>query len=67
MILIVAGILTPLENVMKSILDFFHGNVGLSWAWSIVALTVLVRIMLVPLDGAADPLDAVACSGTRRR
>jgi YidC/Oxa1 family membrane protein insertase len=47
--LIVAGILTPLENVMKSILDFFHSSVGLSWAWSIVALTVLVRIALVPL------------------
>jgi YidC/Oxa1 family membrane protein insertase len=46
---IVAGILTPLENVMKSILDFFHSSVGLSWAWSIVALTVLVRIALVPL------------------
>ena len=45
----VAGILTPLENVMKSILDFFHTNVGLSWPWSIVALTVLVRILLVPL------------------
>src|SRR5437016_9081640 len=47
--LIVFGILTPLENVMKSILDFFHANVGLSWAWSIVALTILVRIVLVPL------------------
>jgi YidC/Oxa1 family membrane protein insertase len=47
--LIVAGILTPLENVMKSILDFFHTSVGLPWAWSIVALTVLVRIALVPL------------------
>jgi YidC/Oxa1 family membrane protein insertase len=46
---IVAGILTPLENVMKSILDFFHATVGLSWPWSIVALTVLVRILLVPL------------------
>jgi len=38
--LIVAGILTPLENVMKSILDFFHASVGLPWAWSIVALTM---------------------------
>ncbi|HZO34480.1 MAG TPA: YidC/Oxa1 family membrane protein insertase [Gaiellaceae bacterium] len=47
--MIVYGILTPLENVMKSILDFFHSNVGLPWAWSIVALTVLVRIVLVPL------------------
>jgi YidC/Oxa1 family membrane protein insertase len=46
---IVASVLTPLENVMKSVLDFFHGTVGLSWAWSIVALTVVVRIVLVPL------------------
>jgi YidC/Oxa1 family membrane protein insertase len=43
------GILTPLENVMKSILDFFHSSVGLPWAWSIVALTIVVRIALVPL------------------
>ncbi len=41
--------LAALENVMKSILDFFHTSVGLPWAWSIVALTVLVRIVLVPL------------------
>jgi YidC/Oxa1 family membrane protein insertase len=47
--LVVASILQPLENVMKSILDFFHVNVGLPWAWSIVALTILVRIVLVPL------------------
>jgi YidC/Oxa1 family membrane protein insertase len=43
------SILQPLEDVMKSILDFFHSNVGLPWAWSIVALTILVRIVLVPL------------------
>jgi YidC/Oxa1 family membrane protein insertase len=49
LMLIVFGILSPLENVMKSILDFFHTNVGLPWAWSIVALTILVRIVLVPL------------------
>ncbi|HVC86381.1 MAG TPA: YidC/Oxa1 family membrane protein insertase [Gaiellaceae bacterium] len=47
--LIVASILAPLENIMKSILDFFHTSAGLPWAWSIVALTVLVRIVLVPL------------------
>jgi YidC/Oxa1 family membrane protein insertase len=40
---------SALEHVMKSILDFFHTSVGLPWAWSIVALTVLVRICLVPL------------------
>jgi YidC/Oxa1 family membrane protein insertase len=43
------SILTPLENVMKSILDFFHGSIGLPWGWSIIAVTILVRICLVPL------------------
>jgi YidC/Oxa1 family membrane protein insertase len=48
-VLLLASILSPLENVMKSILDFLHARVGLPWAWSIVALTILVRIVLVPL------------------
>jgi YidC/Oxa1 family membrane protein insertase len=47
--MIFASILSPLENLMKSILDFFHLSVGLPWAWSIIALTILVRIILVPL------------------
>jgi YidC/Oxa1 family membrane protein insertase len=38
----------PLETVLKGILTFFHAH-GLSWAWSIVALTIVVRIVLVPL------------------
>jgi YidC/Oxa1 family membrane protein insertase len=41
--------LTPLEHLLRHILDWLHGSVGLPWAWSIVALTVLVRIVLVPL------------------
>jgi YidC/Oxa1 family membrane protein insertase len=47
--LVVAGVLTPLENVMKAILDFFHSTVGLPWGWSIVAVTIVVRLCLVPL------------------
>ena len=43
------SILTPLEDLLRNILDWFHGSVGLSWAWSIVALTVMVRVLLVPL------------------
>jgi YidC/Oxa1 family membrane protein insertase len=46
---LIASVLSPLENVMKSILDFFHVTLGLPWAWSIVAVTVVVRIALVPL------------------
>jgi len=46
---ILASPITPLENLLRAILDFLHGSVGLSWAWSIIALTILVRIVLVPL------------------
>jgi YidC/Oxa1 family membrane protein insertase len=45
---IVAGLLTPLEHLFRHILNGFH-QVGLPWAWAIVALTVAVRIVLVPL------------------
>ena len=34
---------------MKSVLDFFHSTVGLPWAWAIIAVTIIVRICLVPL------------------
>ena len=34
---------------MRWILDCFHDNVGLPWAWSIVGTTIVVRILLVPL------------------
>jgi YidC/Oxa1 family membrane protein insertase len=46
---IVASVLTPLENVLTSVLEWFHTTAGLSWAWSIVALVVCVRILLVPI------------------
>ena len=47
--MILGGIFTPLTDLMTNVLDFFHGTVGLSWAWSIVALTITVRMLLVPL------------------
>jgi YidC/Oxa1 family membrane protein insertase len=47
--MIVASPLSPLENVLRHVLDWLHGSVGLPWAWSIVALTVIVRVILVPL------------------
>ncbi|MGZ8716547.1 MAG: YidC/Oxa1 family membrane protein insertase [Gaiellaceae bacterium] len=46
---IVASPLTPLEHAARLALDWLHSSVGLSWAWSIVALTVIVRMLLVPL------------------
>ncbi len=44
-----ADILQPLEDFAKSILDFFHDDVGLSWGTSIIALTVVIRAALIPL------------------
>ena len=44
-----AGILSPLEDVLTSGLVWFHSSLNLSWAWSIVALTVVIRILIVPL------------------
>jgi YidC/Oxa1 family membrane protein insertase len=41
-------LLQPLEHLLRHILNGLH-SAGLSWAWSIVALTLLVRILLVPL------------------
>jgi YidC/Oxa1 family membrane protein insertase len=43
------SILSPLENIFRSVLDWLHHSVGLPWAWAIVALTVGVRMLLVPL------------------
>jgi YidC/Oxa1 family membrane protein insertase len=47
--MILASPLAPLEDLLRAILDFFHNSIGLPWAWSIVALTIVVRIVLVPL------------------
>jgi hypothetical protein len=42
-------LLEPIEGPLTSLLEWLHTSVGLSWAWSIVALTILVRIVLLPL------------------
>ena len=47
--MIVAGLLSPLENVLTELLTWLHDTGGLTWAWSIVALTVIVRVLLVPV------------------
>jgi YidC/Oxa1 family membrane protein insertase len=48
-IYVLASILSPLEHLFRNILDWIHNTIGLPWAWSIVALTVIVRMILVPL------------------
>ena len=41
-------LLEPLEHLLRHILNGLH-SVGLPWAWSIVGLTLIVRMLLVPL------------------
>jgi len=41
--------LRPIEDLLTNLLEWFHSTAGLSWAWSIVALVVLVRLVLVPV------------------
>jgi YidC/Oxa1 family membrane protein insertase len=48
-VIAVVNPLKPIEDLLTSLLEWFHGTVGLTWAWSIVALVVLVRLVLVPV------------------
>jgi len=47
--MVLANILQPLINVFDSILNFFHDSIGVSWGFSIILLTIVVRIVLLPL------------------
>jgi YidC/Oxa1 family membrane protein insertase len=42
-------ILEPIEKPLAALLEWLHASLGLSWAWSIVALTIIVRTILLPL------------------
>jgi YidC/Oxa1 family membrane protein insertase len=42
-------VLQQIEEVLQHIIEFYHDNFGVSWGWSIVLLTVTVRIAILPL------------------
>jgi YidC/Oxa1 family membrane protein insertase len=44
-----ANPLKPLEDLFTNVLHWLHTAIGLPWAWAIVAVTVIVRMLLVPL------------------
>jgi YidC/Oxa1 family membrane protein insertase len=43
------AILGPIETPLRKLLELLHDNVGFSWAWSIIALTVIVRLVIFPI------------------
>ncbi len=47
--IVVAGLLSPIERVLTVLLEWLHTTMGLPWAWAIVATTIIVRMLLVPL------------------
>jgi YidC/Oxa1 family membrane protein insertase len=47
--LLASNPLTPLEDALRHVLNWLHATIGLPWSWSIVALTIMVRMLLVPL------------------
>ena len=48
-----ANVVQPLIDVFEAVLKFFHNHVGLSWGLAIVALTMLMRAVLLPVIGLA--------------
>jgi YidC/Oxa1 family membrane protein insertase len=47
--LLASNPLQPLITVFETVLKFFHDTIGFEWGLSIIALTVLVRAILLPL------------------
>lgn len=45
----IENIFAPILVPLRWLLEFLHFDGGLTWAWSIVALTVIVRILMIPL------------------
>jgi YidC/Oxa1 family membrane protein insertase len=41
--------LRPIEDLLTNALEWLHSSVGLPWAWAIIVLTVLVRMVILPL------------------
>jgi YidC/Oxa1 family membrane protein insertase len=45
----VANVLQPLIDFCESIMTFFHDSVGFSWGLSIIFLTFVIRLLILPL------------------
>jgi YidC/Oxa1 family membrane protein insertase len=47
--LVLANILQPLIDLNEGILRFWHNTVGFGWGLSIIALTITIRLAILPL------------------
>jgi YidC/Oxa1 family membrane protein insertase len=46
----ISDIFQPLIDVANSLLTFFHDSIGVSWGVSIILLTIVTRIAILPLS-----------------
>src|ERR671932_765579 len=46
---VLANVLQPLIDVNDAIVKFWHDSVGLGWGLSIIGLTMVVRLLILPL------------------
>jgi YidC/Oxa1 family membrane protein insertase len=47
--IVLANILQPLIDINEAVLRFWHNDVGLSWGASIIGLTIVIRLLILPL------------------
>ncbi|MGB0872223.1 MAG: YidC/Oxa1 family membrane protein insertase [Solirubrobacterales bacterium] len=45
----ITDLLSPIIDVLDGALRFFYFDLGIPWGWGIILLTVIVRILLIPL------------------
>ncbi len=45
----IAGVLSPIEEPLTWLLEQLHEALGVPWGWSVVGVTIIVRILIVPL------------------
>ena len=48
---LIFGITDPIQAPLRELLVWIHTSIGLSWGWSIVATTIIVRTGLLPHTG----------------
>jgi YidC/Oxa1 family membrane protein insertase len=47
--IVLANVLQPLIDINEAVLRFWHNDIGLSWGASIIGLTVVIRMLILPL------------------
>jgi YidC/Oxa1 family membrane protein insertase len=46
---VIFSVLTPIEDVLTGLLEFLHTSLELPWGWAVVGVTLIVRVLIVPV------------------